>query len=161
MKLIHMIKMLFAGMSLLWLQSCASTDYGAFFEREEYRKQADLEVVKVPTFLIKPMLRSQLAKEEDGAAVSAVIKKLKGFKMRTGKINSTQAMLDFNNYLTRQNFSDWVIVKSKDKQISVRAIQNGDLIKNLFVTINTNGEVMLLDVKGNFTVQDITNLINQ
>ena len=161
MKLIHMIKTLFAGMSLLWLQSCASTDYGSFFEREEYREQSNLEVVKIPSFIIRPMLRSELAKEEDGAEVLAIIKKLKSFKMRTGKVNSSQAMVDFNNYLTRQHFDDWVVVKSKDKLVSIRAIQTGDLIKTLFITINTGGEVMLLDVKGNFTVQDITNLINQ
>ena len=60
MKANNSIKMLLLLGIALVISSCA-TDYGAFFDRPEYQNQAKMKVVKVPTFLLKPLLKSELS----------------------------------------------------------------------------------------------------
>lgn len=159
MKTNNSIKVLLLLSIALVISSCA-TDYGAFFDRPEYQNQAKMKVVKVPTFLIKPLLRSELAKEEEGKQLMAIVKKLKKIKLRTGTVEDPALVNEFNRYLTGRNFQDWFVVRSKGSIISVRATENGDWVKDLFITINNGKQLTLLDIKGNFTFQEITDLVN-
>lgn len=47
-------------------------------------------------------------------------------------------------------------------KVNIRAITNGDQVNKLLIAVdgNKNGEKVFVDVRGNFTPEDISNIVN-
>ena len=148
---------------VLSLQSCmvSRKPNMAFFDNPYYDfGNAQFTSVNVPVWLAKPFVKTALREEADSEELVALIKKVKKVNVLTVE-NGNQAMLkDFAAYLGKNNYEDWVTVKHDGQNVNIQALQEGDVIKKLMLLVQAEDELVFVDVKGKFTPEDISNLIN-
>lgn len=99
---------------------------------------------------------------EDGESeeVIALIKKISKIKVMTVD-NGSKAMLnDYSKYLNNNDFEDWATIKHDGENVNVRVKQNGETIKNMMITVSSDKELVFVDVRGSFTADDISKVIN-
>lgn len=148
---------------LFFLQSCIVSHKPnmAFFSDSGYDfKGAKFESINVPMFLAKPFIRKALKEDENKEAVVDLVKKISKIKVLTVE-NGDQAMLaDYAKYLNNNNYEDWATIKHDGDNVNVRVKQSGEMIKNMLITVNSNKELVFVDVRGNFTADDISKFIN-
>lgn len=51
------------------------------------------------------------------------------------------------------------MIKHNGDNVNIRVKQKGDAIKNMMITVNSDKELVFVDIKGNFTADDISRLI--
>jgi DNA-binding protein YbaB len=75
--------------------------------------------------------------------------------------NGSKDMLnEYSRYLNDNNFEDWATIKHDGENVNVRVKQKGESIKNMMITVNSDKELVFVDVRGDFTVDDISKVIN-
>lgn len=148
---------------LLCLQSCVVSQHPnmAFFDNPYYDyKDAKFTSVNVPMWIAKPFIKKALKEEENSEELLALIKKISDVKVMTIQNGEPNMLADFSNYLTKNNFQEWMTVKKDSETINFQAKQNGDVIKKLLITVKSGNELVYVDVSGKFTPEDISGLIN-
>lgn len=148
---------------LFSLQSCVVSKHPnmAFFDNPGYDySDAKFTSINVPMWIAKPFVKKAL--REDGASeeLIALIKKVSDVKVMTVENGNQEMLADFSKYLTNNNFEEWMTVKKDKETINFQAKQKADVIKNLLITVNSGSELVYMDVSGNFTPDDISQLIN-
>ncbi|MGS0748196.1 DUF4252 domain-containing protein [Halpernia sp. GG3] len=118
--------------------------------------------VNLPLFLAKPMIRKALREDnnEDSKQISNLINKISKVKILTVENGDTQLVKNFSKYLTDNNYEDWMSIKHDGQNVNIKAQQNGDYIKKLMLTVNSGKDLVFIDIRGKFTPDDISNLIN-
>lgn len=148
---------------LLCLQSCVVSQHPnmAFFDNPYYDyKDAKFTSVNVPMWIAKPFIKKALKEEENSEELLALIKKISDVKVLTIQNGEPNMLADFSNYLTKNNFQEWMTVKKDSETINFQAKQMGDVIKKLLITVKSGNELVYVDVSGKFTPEDISGLIN-
>lgn len=148
---------------LLCLQSCVVSQHPnmAFFDNPYYDyKDAKFTSVNVPMWIAKPFIKKALKEEENSEELLALIKKISDVKVLTIQNGEPNMLADFSNYLTKNNFQEWMTMKKDSETINFQAKQNGDVIKKLLITVKSGNELVYVDVSGKFTPEDISGLIN-
>ncbi|HCN51607.1 MAG TPA: DUF4252 domain-containing protein [Chryseobacterium sp.] len=117
--------------------------------------------INVPMVLAKSYIKKALREEGENEETINLIKKASKIKVLTVE-NSSQEMLDnYAQYLNDNHYEDWATIKHDGDHINIRVKQNGDTVKNMLITVGSNkNEMVFVDVKGNFTTQDISKMIN-
>ena len=68
---------------------------------------------------------------------------------------------DYAGYLNDNNYEDWATIKHDGNNVNIRVKQNGEMIKNMLITLNSDKDLVFVDVKGNFTADDISQMISK
>ncbi|MDH6251261.1 hypothetical protein M2347_000988 [Chryseobacterium sp. H1D6B] len=149
--------------SVFLMQSCIVSHKPnmAFFSDSKYDfKGATFESINVPMFLARPFIKKALKEDGDNEEVAALIKKVSKIKVLTVE-NGDRAMLkDYAKYLNDNNYEDWATIKHEGDNVNVRVKQTGERIKNMLITVNSDKDLVFVDVRGDFTADDISKIIN-
>jgi len=148
--------------AILMTQSCVASHRPnmEFFSNSDYDyKGARFVSFNVPVFLAKPFIKKALREDKDGEAVYQMVKKVSKIKILTVE-NGNKAMLnDYANYLNDNSYEDWATIKHDGNNVNIRVKQKGESIRNMLITVNSDKDLVFVDVKGNFTPDDISRMI--
>lgn len=124
-------------------------------------KGAKFTSINVPMFIAKPIIKKALREDgKDNDDIIKLVKKVSKIKVLTVE-NGDRAMLkDFANYLNNNNYDDWATIKHDGDNVNIRVKQKDDVIKNMLITVNSDKELVFVDVRGSFTTDDISKMIN-
>jgi uncharacterized protein YggU (UPF0235/DUF167 family) len=162
MKTIKIIFLIVCAMFML--QSCIVSsgkgNMAYFSDSGNDFKGAKFTSINVPMFLAKPVIKKALREDgKDNEEIIHMIRKISKIKVLTVE-NGDRAMLkDFANYLNDNNYEDWATIKHDGDNVNIRVKQKGDAIKNMLITVNSDKELVFVDVRGNFTANDISKMI--
>ncbi len=154
---------LFGG--TLLLNSCIiskspNIEYFKENKTELSNSKANTMSVNVPLFLIKPFVKKKLRQERDNPETVALIKKIKKLKILTIENCDQSIAKNFSNYLTSQNYTEYLTIKHDGENVNIKAIQTGDTIEKLMLTVKDDNDLVLIDIQGLFTPEDISKAIN-
>lgn len=165
MSLKFILKIAFFSIFFLSFQSCivSSKPNIAYFKgAKTTNSKAEFTSVNLPLFLAKPIIKKAL--RNDGNANSKeiinIIRKISKVKILTVENGDSQLVSNFAKYLTDNNYEDWVSIKHDGENVNIKAQKKGDFIKKLMLTVNSGNELVFIDIRGKFTPDDISNLIN-
>jgi hypothetical protein len=66
---------------------------------------------------------------------------------------------DFASYLNNNQYEEWAIIKHNGDNVNIRVKQRGNAIKNMLITVNSDKDLVFVDIKGTFTADDISRMI--
>lgn len=159
------IKIIFLTVCAMFLmQSCiVSSGKGnsAYFsDSGNDFKGAKFISINVPMFLAKPVIKKALREDgDDNEDIIQIIKKVSKIKVLTVENGDRTMLKDFANYLNDNNYEDWATIKHDGDNVNIRVKQNGENIKNMLITVNSDKDLVFVDIKGNFTADDISKMI--
>jgi hypothetical protein len=165
MKMKFILKSALIALFLLMLQSCmiSSKPNIDYFNGEDLsNSNANFVSVNVPLFLAKPMIRKALREDNDADSqqVLNLIKKIDKVKILTVEKGNTEMVKNFAKNLLDNNYQDWMSIKHNGENVNIKAQESGNFIKKLMLTVNSGNELVFIDIRGKFTPQDISDLIN-
>lgn len=132
-----------------------------FFSNVDYDYQgARFVSFNVPLFLAKPYIKRALKEDGESEAVYDLVKKVSKIKIMTVENGNKTMLNDYSNYLNNNNYQDWATIKHDGNNVNIRVKQKGESIKNMLITVNSDKELVFVDVKGSFTPADISRMIN-
>lgn len=158
------IKNLFLIVCAIFLmQSCIVSEkpnMAYFSDSGRDFKGARFASVNVPMFLAKPIIKKALREDgEDNEEVIKLVKKVSKIKVLTVENGDRSMLQDFVSYLNDNNYEDWATIKHDGDNVNIRVKQKDDVIKNMLITVNSDKELVFVDVRGNFTIDDISKMI--
>ncbi len=145
------------------LQSCMVSEKPnmAFFNDSGYDfKEAKFVSINVPMFLVKPYIKKALKEDGDNEELWRMVKKISKIKVMTVENGDRTMLKDFAGYLNNNHYEDWATIKHDGDNVNIRVKQKGDAIKNMLITVNSDKDLVFVDVRGNFTANDISKMIN-
>lgn len=145
------------------LQSCIVSEKPNmdFFSDTRYDfKDAKFTNFNVPLLLAKPYLKKALRQDGESEELISLIKKVSKIKVLTVENGSKEMLNDYAKFLNKNNYEDWATIKHNGENVNLRVKQNGETIKNMLITVNSDKELVFVDVKGNFTPDDISKMLN-
>jgi len=149
--------------AIFFLQSCivSKNPNMAFFDNPYYDYgNAKFTAINVPVWLAKPFVKNALREDGESEEVINLIKKIKKIRVMTVENGDPKMLKDFSQYLSKNSYEDWVTVKHDGQNVNIQALQNGDQIKKLMLLVNSDEEFVFVDIKGKFTPEDISRMIN-
>lgn len=158
------LKTLFlAILTIGMLQSCIVSEKPnmAFFSDSGYNfKDAKFTSFNVPLLLAKPYIKRALRKDGESEDLIRLIAKVSKIKILTVENGSKEMLNDYAKFLNNNHYEDWATIKHNGENVNLRVKQKGEAIKNMLITVNSEKELVFVDVKGNFTPDDISKMIN-
>jgi hypothetical protein len=158
------LKTLFIAIfSISLMQSCVVSKKPnmEFFSNADYDYQgARFVSFNVPLFLAKPYIKRALKEDGESEAVYDLVKKVSKIKIMTVENGNKKMLKDYASYLNDNNYEDWATIKHDGNNVNIRVKQKGESIKNMLITVNSEKELVFVDVKGSFTPDDISRMIN-
>ncbi|MFN1217019.1 DUF4252 domain-containing protein [Chryseobacterium kwangjuense] len=158
------LKNIFLGIfTMLMLQSCiVSRRPNMDFVRhsEHDFKGARFASFNVPVLLAKPFIKKALREDGESEEVINLIKKVSKIKVMTVENGRKEMLNEYSRYLNDNDFEEWATIRHNGENVNVRVKQNGETIKNMMITVNSDKELVFVDVRGNFTADDISKMIN-
>ncbi|AZA56021.1 MULTISPECIES: DUF4252 domain-containing protein [Chryseobacterium] len=156
-------KTIFLILSVMFvMQSCVVSEkpnIAYFSDSGRDFKGAKFVSINVPLFLAKPYIKKALREDGEDEELIRLVKKVSKIKVLTVE-NGDRAMLrDFANYLNNNNYEEWAMIKHNGDNVNIRVKQKGDAIKNMLITVNSDKELVFVDIKGTFTADDISRMI--
>ena len=147
-----------------FLQSCMFSQkkvHTDFFDNPGFKSNSTFVSINVPTFLAKSYVKQALKEDGESQEVIDLVKKISDVKVLIVESSKTPIKAEFQKYLTKNNYEEWVSVKQQGQVVSINAQQSNDIIKRMIITVNDdNDESVFVDVKGKFTSDDISKIIN-
>jgi hypothetical protein len=123
-------------------------------------KGAKFVSINVPMFLAKPVIKKALREDgKENEEIIQLIKKVSKIKVLTVENGNRKMLKDFANYLNDNDYEDWATIKHDGDNVNIRVKQKGETIKNMLITVNSDKELVFVDVKGSFTADDISKMI--
>ena len=123
-------------------------------------KGARFTSINVPMFLAKPAIKRALREDgKDNEEIIRLVKKVSKIKVLTVENGDRTMLKDFANYLNNNNYEEWATIKHDGNNVNIRVKQKDDVIKNMLITVNSDKELVFVDVRGSFTADDISKMI--
>lgn len=144
------------------LQSCVVSERPnmAFFSESGHDfKGAKFVSINVPMLLAKPYIKKALKEDGESEEIINLVKKVSKIKVMTVENGDRQMLKDFASYLNDNNYEEWATIMHDGDNVNIRVKQKGDAIKNMLITVNSDKELVFVDVKGSFTADDISKMI--
>jgi hypothetical protein len=133
----------------------------SFFTDSEYDfKGAKFVSINVPMFLAKPYIKKALREDGEDEELINLVKKVSKIKVLTVENGDRTMLKEYAKYLNDNDYEDWATIKHDGDNVNVRVKQKGESIKNMLITVNSDKDLVFVDVKGNFTADDISKMIN-
>ncbi|WP_300685268.1 DUF4252 domain-containing protein [Chryseobacterium sp.] len=146
------------------LQSCVVSEKPNidFFTNSKYDfKGVKFMSINVPTALAKSYIKKALKEDSENEETINLVKKASKIKVLTVANGSEKMINDYNQYLSDNHYEEWATIKHEGDNINIRVKQDGETIKNMLITVGSKQkELVFVDVKGNFTISDISKMIN-
>lgn len=146
------------------LQSCIVSEkpnIDFFADSKQDFKGAKFMSVNVPMFLAKSYIKKALREEGESEETIKLVKKASKIKVLTVTNGNSDLLNNYAQYLSDNHYEEWATIKHDGDNINIRVKQDGDVIKNMLLTVDSkNKELVFVDVKGNFTPDDISKMIN-
>ncbi|WP_312399989.1 DUF4252 domain-containing protein [Chryseobacterium sp.] len=161
MKILKNIFIIFCAMFMM--QSCIVSEkpnMAYFSDSGRDFKGAKFASINVPMFLAKPIIRRALKEDGDSKEVMRLVKKVSKIKVLTVENGDRTMLKEFANYLNDNNYEEWATIKHEGDNVNVRVKQKGEAIKNMLLTVNSDKELVFVDIRGSFTADDISRMIN-
>lgn len=149
----------FTLFSLLILQSCISTNPKADYLEEKEMDGMQVINIKVPMWIVKPAMRKSLRQEGESPEMIALVNKISSIKIKTIQSENAEKIKKIATSTKKYQFEDWITVKNGGYLVNFSVKQKGDDIKQLLVAVNGDRELVFIDMKGNFTAEDISKAI--
>ncbi|CAA7390452.1 DUF4252 domain-containing protein [Chryseobacterium fistulae] len=149
--------------TMLLVQSCIVSEKPniEFFNDRHYDfKGAKFVSINVPMLLAKPYIKKALKNDGESKEMINLVKKVSKIKVLTVENGNREMLKDYTKYLTDNNYEDWATIRHNGDNVNVKVKQKGDAIKNMLITVNSEKDLVFVDVKGNFTSDDISKMIN-
>ena len=147
-----------------FLQSCMVSQkklHTDFFDNPGFKENSTFVSINVPTFLAKSYVKNALREDGESQEVIDLIKKISDVKVLIVESSKTPFKAEFQKYLDNNNYEEWMSVKQQGNLISLNAKQTDDIIKRMIITVrDDNDETIFVDVKGKFSPDDISKIIN-
>lgn len=147
-----------------FLQSCMVSQnkvHTDFFDNPGFKESSTFVSINIPTFLAKSYVKNALREDGESQEVIDLIKKISDVKVLLVESSKTPIKAEFQNYLSNNNYEEWMSVKQQGNLISLNAKQTDDIIKRMIITVNDdNDQSIFVDVKGKFSPDDISKIIN-
>lgn len=165
MKIKNLLKSVLVITGLVMMQSCiisTKPNIGYFNDSDGLKSKANFTSINLPLFLAKPMIRKALREEndKDSKAVMNLIRKISKVKILTIENGKEELVKNYSKYLLDNKYEDWMSIKSNGQNVNIKAQQNGEIIKKLMLTVNSGKELVFIDIRGKFSPEDITQVIN-
>ena len=161
LKFIYIIILAIVG---FFLQSCMVSQkkvHTDFFDNTGFKENSTFVSINVPSFLAKSYVKNALREDGESQKVIDLIKKISDVKVLLVESSKTPIKAEFQNYLSNNNYEEWMSVKQQGNLISLNAKQTDDIIKRMIITVNDdNDQSIFVDVKGKFSPDDISKIIN-
>ena len=161
LRFIYIIILMVVG---FFLQSCMVSQkkvHTDFFDNTGFKENSTFVSINVPTFLAKSYVKNALREDGESQEVIDLIKKISDVKVLIVESSKTPIKAEFQNYLSNNNYEEWMSVKQQGNLISLNAKQTDDVINRMIITVrDDNDETIFVDVKGKFTPDDISKIIN-
>ncbi len=144
------------------MQSCIVSErpnMGYFSESGHDFKGAKFVSINVPMLLAKPYIKKALKEDGESDEIINLVRKVSKIKVMTVENGDRQMVKDFANYLNNNNYEDWATIKHDGDNVNIRVKQKGETIKNMLITVNSDKDLVFVDVKGSFTADDISKMI--
>jgi len=123
-------------------------------------KGARFTSINVPMFIAKPVIKKALREDgKDNEDIIKLVKKVSKIKVLTVENGDRTMLKDFTNYLNNNNYEDWATIRHEGDNVNIRVKQKDDVIKNMLITVNSDKELVFVDVKGSFTADDISKMV--
>jgi len=147
-----------------FLQSCMVSQnkvHTDFFDNPGFKNNSTFVSINVPTFLAKSYVKQALKEDGESQDVINLIKKISDVKVLIVESSTTPIKTEFQKYLNSNNYEEWMSLKQEGNLISLNAKQTDDIIKRMIITVKGDkDETIFVDVKGKFTADDISKIIN-
>lgn len=161
LKFIYIIILAIVG---FFLQSCMVSQkkvHTDFFDNPGFKENSTFVSINVPTFLAKSYVKNALREDGESQEVIDLIKKISDVKVLIVESSKTPFKAEFQKYLDNNNYEEWMSVKQQGNLISLNAKQTDDVINRMIITVrDDNDETIFVDVKGKFTPDDISKIVN-
>lgn len=144
------------------MQSCIVSEkpnIAYFSESGRDFKGAKFVSINVPLFLAKPYIKKALREDGGDEELIRLVKKVSKIKVLTVENGDREMLKDFASYLNNNNYEEWATIKHDGDNVNIRVKQKGDAIKNMLITVNSDKELVFVDIKGSFTADDISRMI--
>lgn len=144
------------------MQSCIVSEkpnIAYFSDSGREFKGARFVSINVPMFLAKPYIKKALREDGEDEELIRLVKKVSKIKVLTVENGDRKMLRDFANYLNNNNYEEWAMIKHNGDNLNIRVKQKGDAIKNMMITVNSDKELVFVDVRGNFKADDISRMI--
>lgn len=144
------------------MQSCIVSEkpnMAYFSESGRDFKGAKFVSINVPLFLAKPYIKKALREDGGDEELIRLVKKVSKIKVLTVENGDREMLKDFASYLNNNNYEEWATIKHDGDNVNIRVKQKGDAIKNMLITVNSDRELVFVDIKGSFTADDISRMI--
>lgn len=149
--------------TIFLMQSCIVSErpnMAYFSDSGNDFKGAKFVSINVPIFLAKPVIKKALREDgRENEEIIQLIKKVSKIKVLTVENGDRKMLKDFANYLNDNNYEDWATIKHDGENVNIRVKQKGETIKNMLITVNSDKELVFVDVRGSFTAEDISKMI--
>ncbi len=146
------------------LQSCIVSEKPNidFFQNSKYDfKEARFASINVPMVLAKSYIKKALREDGESEETINLVKKASKIKVLTVANGSREMLNDYVQFLNNNHYEEWASIQHDGDNINIRVKQDGETIKNMLITVGSNkNEMVFVDVKGNFTANDISKMIN-
>lgn len=161
LKFIYIIILAIVG---FFLQSCMVSQkkvHTDFFDNPGFKENSTFVSINVPTFLAKSYVKNALREDGESQEVIDLIKKISDVKVLIVESSKMPFKAEFQKYLDNNNYEEWMSVKQQGNLISLNAKQTDDVINRMIITVrDDNDETIFVDVKGKFTPDDISKIVN-
>ncbi len=140
---------------LLALMLCLSSNL--FAQKSLFDKYSDMDDVTT-IYISKNMFRMMPQGATAGVNISRIKNKLNSMQIITTEKRSiiTALRKDINAFKSsNRQFSELMRIKEGKESTVFLADQRGDLIKNLHMIMDEGDEMTIIQMLGNFTVQDV------
>lgn len=157
------IKNIFLILSVMFvMQSCVVSEkpnIAYFSDSGRDFKGARFVSINVPMFLAKPYIKKALREDGEDEELIRLVKKVSKIKVLTVENGDRKMLRDFASYLNNNNYEEWATIRHNGDNVNIRVKQKGDAIRNMMITVNSDKELVFVDIRGSFTAEDISRMI--
>lgn len=101
--------------------------------------------------------------KEDGESQEVIdlVRKISDVKVLIVESSKTPVKSEFQKYLTKNNYQEWMSVRQEGQLVSINAQESKDVINRMIINVNDdNDQSVFVDIKGKFSPDDISKIIN-
>lgn len=160
----NLVRLFAIAFVLIFTISCVSVKKSnmEFVDITQLDEETQIAAVNVPTFMVKPFIVKTLKKDGESKEVINLVKSIKKVKVLTIDNPNPSVANSFNEYKKQHNIEELMVVNNDGNRISINANQNEKIINRLLLQVKSNeNEVVYVDLKGKFTLDNLAKLINQ
>ena len=147
-----MKKLMFAGLAVLMLSSCATnTSFNSFYQ--DHQKDSDFSLG------LNSSLIASFLPDEDMEDIKPLLKKAKHVRILVFSEEATDKSRQFDKFINRSKFDKVIKLKDDGDNIAFFTLEDNKKIKEVVLEISSDDDLVLLGLKTNLTHDDLDNIL--